>query len=226
MTLIKELPELERPREKLRMLGAGRLSNSELLAILLGTGTKDTPATALADRILSMCGSSLAWLSDCSPEELSKLQGIGMAKSCQIVAAAELGRRIASSPKTRRARMGEPEDIAELFLEDMRYLKNERFKALLMNIKSEMLAIEDISSGNINTSLVDAREVFRPAIRRGAAFVALIHNHPSGNPTPSGADIEITGQLVEAGELLGIRVVDHIIVGDGTYVSMKRDGFM
>jgi DNA repair protein RadC len=134
----------------------------------------------------------------------------------------ELGRRIATEPRNRRVHIGSPQDVAELFMEELRPLKKECFKALLLNIKNEIIAIEGISVGNVNASMADPREVFRPAVKRGAASLVLVHNHPSGNPEPSDADIAITERLAEAGELLGIKVVDHLILGDGAFVSLRQ----
>ncbi|MDR3242945.1 MAG: DNA repair protein RadC [Clostridiales Family XIII bacterium] len=224
MTLIKELPRMERPREKMKLMGAGRLSNTELLAILLGTGTRKLSATALASRILSMEKDGIAYLAECAPEELSKIQGIGEAKSCQVIAAVELGKRIATKPGSGRINISSPQEIAALFMEDMRYLKKECFKILLLNVKKEIMLIEEISMGNINSSIVDPREVFRPAVKRGAASVALVHNHPSGNPEPSKADISVTKRLRNAGELLGVQVIDHLIIGDGSFISLRQRG--
>ncbi|MDR0424545.1 MAG: DNA repair protein RadC [Clostridiales Family XIII bacterium] len=223
MTLIKELPEFERPREKMRFMGAKRLSNSELLAILLGSGTRNMSATALADSILSMDKGGLAYLAECLPEELAALRGMGMAKSCKIAAAVELGKRIATAPRRKKVDIGRPDDISALFMEEMRYLKNECFRILLLNIKNEIISIEEVTEGNINTSVIDPREVFRPAIKKGAAYILMVHNHPSGNPTPSTADVDVTLRLCESGELLGIRVLDHIVIGNGVYVSMRRE---
>ncbi|MDR1245779.1 MAG: DNA repair protein RadC [Clostridiales Family XIII bacterium] len=226
MTLIKEMPELERPREKMRLLGAGKLSNSELLAVLLGTGTRAQSATALAGRILSMTPDGIAYLSECTLEELARVSGVGDAKACRIAAAVELGRRLATNPKDKRIRIASPQEVAELFIEAMRHLKQECFRVLLLNIKNEIMAIEEVSIGNINSSVADPREVFRPAVRRGSASVILAHNHPSGNPEPSDADIEATKRLALAGELLGIKVIDHIVIGDGNYVSMRQDNLI
>ncbi|MDR2132551.1 MAG: DNA repair protein RadC [Clostridiales Family XIII bacterium] len=223
MTLIREMPELERPREKMTLLGADKLSNAELLAVLLGTGTRSQSATALADRILSMTPDGIGYLSDCTPEELARVSGVGIAKSCRIAAAVELGKRLATRPKNKRVRIVSPEAAAALFVESMRHLKQECFRAVLLNVKNEIMAIEEISVGNINSSNADPREVFRPAIRRGAASLILAHNHPSGNAKPSESDVDVTKRLVDAGELLGIRVIDHIVVGDGTFVSMRQD---
>jgi len=222
MPLIKELPYDERPRERMLDLGAGKLSNTELLAILLGTGTRSESAMRLAEKIISKEEEGLHFLGSTIPQELSVIPGIGVAKSCQIVAAIELGKRMAAKPKNKRGHVETPEDIASVFMEDMRYLKKESFKILILNTKNEIVSIESISTGNINSSIVDPREVFNPAIRRSAACIALIHNHPSGNPEPSDADVKVTERLKKAGELLDIKVIDHIVIGDGTFVSLKR----
>ncbi|MDR2771605.1 MAG: DNA repair protein RadC [Clostridiales Family XIII bacterium] len=216
------MPELERPREKMMLLGAHMLSNAELLAVLLGTGTRSLSATALADRILSMRSDGIAYLSECMPEELARVSGIGIAKSCRITAAVELGKRLAMNPKSRRVRIASPQEVAALFIEGMRHLKQECFRMVLLNVKNEIIAIEEISIGNINSSLAEPREVFRPAISRSAASIVLAHNHPSGNPEPSDSDVTATKRLVASGEILGIKVIDHIVVGDGTYVSMRQ----
>lgn len=222
MPLIKELPSDERPRERMLNFGADSLSNTELLAILISTGTRKESAMRLAEKIIASEDDGLHYLGSAVPEDLWGIPGVGIAKSCQIVAAVELGKRLSSNQKNRVARISTPEDIASLFMEKMRYLKKESFKVLLLNTKSEVISEENISTGNINSSIVDPREVFNPAIRKSAGSVALVHNHPSGNPEPSDADINVTDRLVKAGELLDIRVVDHIIIGDGKYISFKR----
>lgn len=222
MPLIKELPYSERPRERMLDLGAGKLSNTELLAILIGTGTRRESAMRLAERIIAKEEEGLHFLGSAIPQELSDIPGMGEAKSCQIVAAIELGKRMASRPKNNRIHVESPEDIASVFMEEMRYLKKESFKVLLLNTKNEILSVEDISTGNINSSIVDPREVFNPAVRKSAACVVLIHNHPSGNPDPSDADVKVTERLKKAGELLDIKVIDHIVIGDGKFESLKR----
>jgi len=153
-TMIKELPYEERPREKLINYGVGSLSNSELLAILIGTGTKNESAIMVASRIISLEKDGISYLTNCKPEELSSIQGIGMAKSCQIIAAIELGKRIATRPKEKRLNVSSPIAVASLFMEEMRYLKKEFFKVLLLNTKNEIIMIEDTSIGNLNSSLV------------------------------------------------------------------------
>jgi DNA repair protein RadC len=226
MSRIKELPRSERPREKLIAFGARALSNQELLAVLIGCGVKGESAMGLAFKVLGAADEGIVWLQTASPEELSRITGIGDAVACRISAAAELGRRISESKVAQRVRFDSPEDIALLFMEDMRYAKNEIFKILLLNVRGEMMGRELVSSGLINSSIVDAREVFRPAVRRGASSIVLVHNHPSGNPSPSPQDIEVTQSLTEAGRVLGIKVLDHLIIGDGCFTSFRRENLI
>lgn len=220
--MIRNLPSEERPREKLIQHGAESLSNPELLAILIGSGTKEVSAIMLANRILALEEEGISYLTNCLPEELSGIPGMGMAKSCQIIAAIELGKRIATRPKGKRINIKSPNEVASLFIEEMRYLKKEYFKVLLLNTKNEIIMIENISIGGLNSSVVHPREVFCTAIKKSACSMILVHNHPSGNPMPSQTDIDITRRLAEAGELLGIKVLDHLIIGDGVYVSLKE----
>ena len=218
---IKELPAAERPREKLMRYGSGFLSNGELISILIGTGTKELSALALANRVLAM-EEGLPFLADCTCEELCRIDGIGAAKSCQILAAIELGKRLSGSVKKDRFVIGSPKDIADLCMEELRYRKKEYFRVFYLNTKNEVTATEDASIGNLNSSLVHPREVFRNAVKKGAAAIIVVHNHPSGNPLPSQNDLDITKRLVEAGELIGIPVLDHLIIGDGSYISLKE----
>lgn len=226
ITTIKELPEEERPREKLKRFGTDYLSNSELLAILIGTGTKASSALMLANKIISIEKNGIGFLKDCTIEDLSSVSGIGLAKSSQIVAAIELGKRISTMPSEAKLNISKPECVAKLFMEEMRYLKKEFFKVLLLNTKNEIISIEETSVGNLNSSIVHPREVFAAAIKKSAASIILVHNHPSGNPNPSKVDIETTLRLVEAGKILGILVVDHLVIGDGTYVSLQEKMLM
>jgi DNA repair protein RadC len=223
---IKELPAIERPREKLIRYGSRVLSNGELLAILIGTGTKNNSALTLANRILAIEGAGISYLTDCTPEELSKIEGIGKAKSCQIIAAIELGKRIAQSRSHKSFSIESPNDVADFLMEEMRYLKKEYFKVLFLNSKNQITSTEDTSIGNLNSSIVHPREVFRSAIKKGAAAIIVAHNHPSGNPSPSQNDIDITKRLVEAGTLIGIPVLDHLIIGDGVFISLKEKMLM
>lgn len=220
------LPPEERPREKL--LGKGReyLSNSELLAILLGNGTKDKSAIQLAEELLSLDKRGLLFLSDCTPEELYAVKGMGKAKICTLMAAMELGKRVSITPKRERITITEPDDVASIFMEEMRYYHKEHFRVLMVNVKGEIIEQDNVAVGDICSTVVHPREVFSRAIRRSAAAVILVHNHPSGSVTPSEDDISTTERLVQAGKLLGIRVLDHIIIGDGIYTSLKKEGLM
>lgn len=220
--MIKELPEDERPREKLMKYGSIYLSNAELLAILLVSGTKEHSATMLADQLLALDPGGISSLAQSLPQELSKVPGVGVAKACQITAAIELGKRIAAKPKEKRLNVNSPKEVAGLFMEEMRCLKREYFKVLMLNTKNEIIHIEETSIGNLNSAIVHPREVFSGPIRRCASSVILVHNHPSGNPQPSQQDVDLTARLVQAGELLGITVLDHLIIGDGIFLSLKE----
>lgn len=226
--LIKDLPLEERPRERLQRYGAQVLSDAELLAVLIRTGTRAESALVLAQRILKGDGgkSGLAYVVDSSVEELSKIKGIGTAKAVQIKAAVELGRRISSYSRRQQVTITSPLDVRDLLMEEMRFLEKEHFKTILLNIKNHVISIEDISIGSLNSSIVHPREVFKPAIRRSSASIILVHNHPSGDPTPSREDIEVTVRLVDAGKILGISVLDHIIIGNNSILSLKEKGLM
>lgn len=225
-TFIKELPKDERPREKLSKYGVDSLSNSELLAILLRNGTREISVLELSNKLLALDQEGISFLASCTVEELSRIKGIGVAKACQIIAAIELGKRIATKPKKNRINITSPKEVAELFIEEMRYYKKEFFKVLLLNTKNEIIMIDDVSVGNLNSAIVHPREVFTNAIKKSASSIILIHNHPSGNPKPSKEDIEITKRLMDAGELMGIEVLDHLIIGDGIYLSFKEDAII
>jgi DNA repair protein RadC len=221
-TMIKELPIDERPREKLLCLGAGGLSNRELLAILIGSGTRRTSAAELADKLLALDSGGITYFSHCLPEDFCRIRGIGKAKSCQIAAAIELGKRIATAPVSKKVRTDMPAQVAELFMEEMRHLRKEVFSILMLTTKNQIICIEKIAVGSLNSAVVHPREVFANAIKRGAASVILVHNHPSGDPSPSREDLELTSRLVDAGAILGISVKDHLIIGDGVFISMKQ----
>lgn len=225
---IKDLPIEERPRERMMRYGAQILSDAELLAVLIRTGTAAESALILAQRILKGDGSKsgLAYIADASIEELSKIKGIGLAKSVQIKAAVELGRRISSYTQRDIITINTPKDVKNLVMGEMRFLEKEHFRVILLNIKNQLISIEDISVGSLNSSIVHPREVFKPAIKRSSASMILVHNHPSGDPTPSVEDIDITKRLIEAGKILGIEVLDHVIIGNGNYISIKEKGII
>ncbi|MDD3839614.1 MAG: DNA repair protein RadC [Clostridia bacterium] len=222
---IREMPKGERPRERLLKYGVKALSDGELLAILLRTGTKNQSAITLAHKLLAKEG-GLRYLIDATVEELSTNPGIGLAKASQIKASIELGRRISSMGTEERYSITTPRDAANLLMGEMRHLKKEHFKVIELNIKNQVMGIESVSIGNINTSIAHPREVFSNPIKVGCASIILAHNHPSGDPKPSSADIKVTKRIVEAGKILGIEVLDHIIIGDGIFISLKQKELM
>jgi DNA repair protein RadC len=224
MTL-RDVPAEERPRERMLQYGAQALSHSELLAILLRTGTASESAVHLAQRILKETN-GLRQLAGISVEALTKIRGIGPAKALQIMAGIELGRRLASSRFGETVTIRSPHDASRLLMEDMRYLRKEHFVCLFLNTKNHVVGRETLSIGSLNASIVHPREVFLAAIERSSASIICAHNHPSGDPTPSPEDIEMTQRLVEAGRLIGIEVLDHLVIGDGTFVSLKEQGLL
>jgi len=215
----------EFPRERLIQYGAEALSNAELLAILLRTGTKQQSALTLAESLLNKYG-KLQHLFDLSVDELTKVKGIGQAKAISLLASAEISKRLAKSRLGDIVIVRTPFDAAQYVMEDLRYQKKEFFVALFLNTKNHITGKEILSIGTLNASLVHPREVFRAAIRHSSASIICLHNHPSGDPTPSTEDITITKRLVEAGNLIGIDVLDHIIIGDGRYISLKEQGHL
>ena len=221
--LINNLPLIERPREKLEKFGADSLSNSELIAIILRTGSKDKSAIDLASDVISLNPLGIRYLANCTIEELREVKGIGLSKSCQILASIELGRRISMSQITSKYRINSPSDIADIFVNDMKHLDKEYFKVVFLNTKNEVITHETISIGSLNASIVHPREVFNRAIKKSSASIILLHNHPSGNPEPSQEDIGITNRLVEAGKIIGIEILDHIVIGDRRYYSFKEN---
>lgn len=220
---IKELPLEVRPRERLSHYGAANLSDPELLAIVIGTGTKNESALHLSERILSQF-ETLGALSQASLEELSNVNGIGAAKSAKVLASIELGRRLILAPPTQRITISSPPDIVKLLMSEMRYFDRECFKAVILNTKNEIIKILDVSIGSLNSSVVHPRELYKFVIKHNGAALIVAHNHPSGNPAPSSEDIKLTKRLNEAGEILGIELLDHIILGDGNFVSLKEEG--
>ncbi|MCR1822301.1 RadC family protein [Terrisporobacter muris] len=211
----------ERPREKMILNGANCLSDAELLAILIRTGTKELNAIQLGQAIIDKAD-NIRYLQDLTFEELKSINGIGQTKALQIKAALELANRIASY-KPLKYKIKNPWDIYKYYMESLRYQYKEIFKVVLLNTKNEIITDVDISIGTLNSSLVHPREVFREAIRRSSNKIILLHNHPSGNAEPSKEDKSITNRLKDCGELMGIEVIDHIIIGDGVYFSFKEN---
>lgn len=225
---IKDLPSEERPYEKLERYGSEMLSNAELMAIIIKTGTKTETSVEVARRVLKECAedNGLAFLHDISLEELKRIKGIGRVKAVQLKAVIQLAKRIAASGYQDKMCISSPADVSKFLMEDMRYLKQEHFKIIMLNVKNHVLKHVDITIGTLNASIVHPRDVFSEPIRVKCASVILVHNHPSGDPAPSHEDIEVTKRIVEAGKILGIDVLDHIIIGDGKYVSLKEKGII
>lgn len=223
--MIKDVPKEDRPRERLLKLGANHLSNQELLAILLGSGTKEESVMALSHRVL-MHFEGLKLLNDATIEELTAIKGIGSAKGVLVLSAMELGRRMHQYKSEERYVIRSPEDGADYIMEEMRSLNQEHFVVLFLNTKNQIIHRQTIFIGSLNASIVHPREVYREAVKRSAASIIVAHNHPSGDPSPSQEDIHVTRRLVESGKMIGIEVLDHLIIGDRKFVSLKEKGYL
>lgn len=223
---IREWPPADRPRERLTAGPASALSTRELLALLLGAGGAGRTALDLASEVLVRYGGSLRLLGSAEPGELATAPGIGPARACTLVAAFELGRRMTAEPARREARIQGPADVFRRLGPALRDRRQEEFWALYLDTQNRVVSERRVTVGLLNSSLVHPREVFAPAIAHAAASLVLAHNHPSGDPDPSPEDLEVTWQLVESGRLLGIPVRDHIVIGDGRFVSLLERGLV
>ncbi len=229
--LMRETPERERPRERLVRLGAGQLRDSELIAILLRTGSRGLPVQSLAEQLLRSFRYSLGRLAGASVVELRRFPGVGGDKAVALKAAFELARRLSAEVQAETPLLDTPERVADFLREDLRPLQVETFHVLLVNTRRRLLASERLTQGTLDTLLVHPREVFRHAIAANASALILAHNHPSGDPNPSEGDIRVTRDLIRAGQLLRIEVLDHVILGTRTtdrsrdFSSMKELGY-
>lgn len=220
---IKQLPELERPYEKLELHGEQTLSNAELLAIIIKTGTKEETSVQLAQKILNLNDTrtdDLSFLQDLTIEELKQIKGIGKIKAIQIKAICELAKRMSVPANYQKVIIQRPEDIAKLMIENLRYEKREIVKIVILSSRNEILKIKDIAIGGANFANLPMKEVLAEAIKMKAPKIILVHNHPSGNTTPSKQDIDYTNQLYDVSYFLGIELIDHLVIGNGTYVSI------
>ncbi len=220
---IRDLDENERPRERLADLGPQALSPAELIAILLRVGVPGENAVAVGERLLQGFG-GISGLHRASLEELTREHGIGAAKAAQLKAAIELGRRLTLEIPEDRHVINNPADAAALVQYDMSALEDEHLRVLLLDTRNHVLATVEVYHGSVNTSQVRVGEVFKAAVRRNATAVIIVHNHPSGDPTPSPDDLAVTRACVEAGKLLDVEVLDHLVIGQGRFVSMKERG--
>lgn len=223
--MIKDVPKEDRPRERLLQFGSAHLSNQELLAILLGSGTKEESVMVLSNRVL-MHFEGLKLLNDATIEELVAIKGIGEAKGVLMLSAIELGKRMNQYKSNDRYIVRSPEDGADYVMEEMRSLTQEHFVVLFLNTKNQIIHRQTIFIGSLNASIVHPREVYREAVKRSAASIIVAHNHPSGDPSPSQEDIHVTRRLVESGKMIGIEVLDHLIIGDRKFISLKEKGYL
>ncbi|MEG1458888.1 MAG: DNA repair protein RadC [Acetivibrio sp.] len=225
---IKNLPHSERPYEKLERYGAFALSDAELLAIIIRTGSRTERSVEVAIQVLSAHKEfpGLLGIRHLTLPELMKINGIGKVKAIQIHAVAELTKRMAKANMEDTLYFQSPDVIADYYMQDMRHLEVEKVVLLLLNSKSKRLQEIEISVGTVNSSLLSPREVFIEALRYGAVNIILVHNHPSGDPEPSSADLLITERIKEVGILIGIKLMDHVIIGDNKYISLKQKGFL
>lgn len=222
---MQDVPKDERPRERLLKYGEGQLSNQELIAILLGSGTKNESVMDIANRLL-IYFEGLKLLDEATIEEITQIRGIGVAKGVSILAALELGRRIRQYNPEDNYVVRSPKDGANYIMESMRHLNQEHLAVLFLDTKNQIIHNRTIFIGSLNSSIVHPREIFREAVKRSAASIICAHNHPSGDPTPSQEDIHVTKRLVEAGKIMGIEVLDHLIIGNRKYTSLKEKGYL
>ncbi|MBP0723890.1 DNA repair protein RadC [Bacillus sp. RG28] len=223
--LIRDYEKNDRPRERLVNDGPESLSTQELLAIILRTGTKNESVLQLSNQILKHFD-GLRMLMNASIEEMISIKGIGVTKAIQLIASFELGKRINRLQFEDRYSIKSPDDCAKYMMDEMRFLQQEHFVCLYLNTKNQIIARETIFIGSLNASIVHPREVFKEAFRRSAASIICLHNHPSGDPSPSREDIDVTKRLVECGKIIGIELLDHIIIGEHKYVSLKEKGYL
>ncbi|VVB94021.1 RadC-like JAB domain protein [uncultured archaeon] len=219
---IQDMKKEERPRERLMNSGAASLSDSELLAIILRTGSRKENVLNMSQRILSEY--NLKQLSAVNHAQLMKIHGLKESKAAQIAACFEIARRLESFNEEAKPKINSPEDVYRLIYPWMREQKKECFIELCLDTKNQVIKEETVSIGSLNANIVHPREVFKTALAESAAHIIVAHNHPSGDPTPSREDIEITKKLIEAGNIIGITVLDHVIIGDGRHFSMKEAG--
>ena len=221
--MIGEMAEHDRPRERLLQLGPSALSNVELLAILLNTGLAGESVMDVAERLLREYG-GFTGLMTMSADELARIKGLGPAKATKLKASMEIANRILAANPGQRPRISTPDDVTNLIGLEMSLLEREQLRVVLLNTRNEVIGIKTVYQGMVNQAPVRAGEVFRDAVRADAVAIVVVHNHPTGDPTPSSADIELTRDLVAAGGLLNIALLDHMIIGHGRHVSMKRLG--
>ena len=220
---IKEIPLNDRPREKMAANGAAVLTDAELIAILLRTGTAEKSAIDIASEMTADGGLYKRLAGITRLNELTNIKGLGQAKAATVLAALEIGRRIASAKPIEKIHLSCPQDVADFLMPRLRYAAKEQFVVILLNNKNKVIGTEVVSEGSLSSSIVHPREVFASAILHHAAAIMVAHNHPSGDPKPSIEDEEVTRQLLRSGKVLGIPMIDHVIIGDGNYYSFLEN---
>ena len=224
---MREMPKDERPYEKCSRLGAEHLSDVELLAVLLRTGTRGENAVELARKILYHAGESgILGIHQFNVERLRQIRGIGEVKAIQISCISELAKRLAKASYQDTVCFTDPKTIAQYYMEDLRHEKQEHMKLLMLNTKAKLLGETTISKGTVNASLITPRELFIEALQKNAVSIIILHNHPSGDPTPSREDMLTTKRILDAGALIGIELLDHIIIGNNCYMSFREEGML
>lgn len=227
ITKMKELPLSERPYEKLEMYGEQTLSNSELLAIIIKTGTKEETSVSLAQKILKLKNSKnkddLRFLQEISLEEFMQIKGIGKVKAIQLKAVCELAKRMSKPINNLKVKIKTTRDVADLLMEELRYEKREKAKVIILNSKNIILKIVDIAYGGTNFAMLDSKDVLTEAVKMQAPKIILVHNHPSGDPTPSKQDYKATDRIYDAAQIMGIQLLDHVVIGDGRFESVLQN---
>jgi DNA repair protein RadC len=221
--MLREMASDERPRERLKLRGAASLSDGDLIAIILNTGTVGQTVTDLSQQLLANNG-GLRGLLQMDVAELARIRGLGDAKAVRLKAALELGRRLAVLAPEERPQVGSPEDVVNLLAIEMAALEQEQLRVVLLDTKHRILGSRVVYQGSVNQAQVRVAEVYRDAVRQMATAIVAVHNHPSGDPTPSAADVALTVELVQAGSLLDIELLDHLIIGQGRWISLRRLG--
>ena len=222
---IKELPLMERPYEKFTNYGANKLSDAELLAIIIKSGTKDRTSVQIVQELMNKYDydeKGLSFLNELSQDELQQIKGIGEIKAIQIQAIVEIAKRISRPVNLSKYKITSPSDVAKLMMEELRYLKQEHLITILLDVQNYVLKVVTNTIGGLNFSMVETRDIFREPIKMSASKIVIVHNHPSGNPYPSDSDIRLTFRVAEAGKIFGIDVIDHIIIGNGIFSSLKE----
>ncbi len=217
------IPSSDRPRERLYTRGAAELSLQELLAIVIGGGARGRSGLVLALGLLGEFG-DLVVMGRAGVDEMRRVPGIGFARACQLAAAFELGKRFARESRSAGTSVRAPRDIARMFMDEMKDYDREHFKAAFLNTKNQIIKVVTVSIGSLNASIVHPREILKPAIAASAASIVLVHNHPTGDPTPSREDVEFTRRFAKCGELIGIELLDHIVIGADRFQSLKEAG--